>query len=911
MQHSYEREKGFEPWYVRHPHLRRYCHWFLKAIDPEYRTWKNAQLSRKQKIEYRKKIRRQLIHRRWNMVGRGKEYDRLIHATFFHVLKDKKTLETTKLPPAKIFFFRGDTGTGKSLMAKILTREVFELGLNENLFVRPIIVKASDVFSKWYGESSAKLSNILQDAMKSPAILFIDEFDAFSQKKDVGSSSSREDTKVESAILTYFDEIVDSDCSLLVACATKNMERVRSDIRRRGEIVDFDEGITPEMLLGITKNTLVGFNIDLDHRKVFFELERNATEIGVNLTPSDIVSVIQLVTTRWSMKARKDPTEQKLGIKEFRDVKKHLRRHVQAELSEEVASTIMRVRPKTRLEDVGGLFGIKEKIFKIVSLALDRELSIAAGYTPPRGFLLYGPPGTGKTLIVKALCGTFQVPFFTVNAAQLMSKWAGEGEKNIRHLFEIARREGSAIIFFDEFDAIARKRGTSVSEVGDKIVNQILTELDGMTPNEGVIVFASTNRMDIIDPAVLSRFKPYIVEIPYPRDDTERISILEKHLQHFVDLLGPEVSPRKILYLFGNRTMSGRDIDKLVGEANRIRIQELFAGHRYIKQLKFGEGFQAEISMDLFEDDLRRLFSNLNIDQKDNSLDLDVSFLEILLDSYPLRLIHFAEAIDQIKDKKIDELRSYQDFVLPKKPTVGKVCGLAAVMEGQEGIVGVVECHVKKGTGKTVVTGSVRESIIESIENVKAYLTWKYGIDFSTKDIFMELVTPLEGVDYEEHKTSGPSAGVTFAIALISALLGIPVKSDVAMTGKITIRGEVGPVGGLDFRGSGKLVAALERNLRMVIIPQTNYMRLEKDELARIEEKKISVVGVSHLEEIFPIAFGAIDLPVKLEEFSLLSGEETPSPKPLTKVSQPKIISSRQKEEPIISIDADTEASTP
>ena len=186
---SYEREKGFEPWYVKHPRLRKYSDWILNSIDPEYRTWKAAQLSRKQKIEYRKKIRRQMPHRKEHMLGREREYERLMHAAFFHVLKDKKTIEASKgIPPPKIFFLRGDTGTGKSMMAKVLMREVFELGLRENLFVRPIVVKAADVFSKWYGESSLKLSKIFQDAMKAPTILFIDEFDAFSQKKEAGTS---------------------------------------------------------------------------------------------------------------------------------------------------------------------------------------------------------------------------------------------------------------------------------------------------------------------------------------------------------------------------------------------------------------------------------------------------------------------------------------------------------------------------------------------------------------------------------------------------------------------------------------------------------------------------------------------------------------------------------------------------
>jgi len=871
---QYERKKDFEPWYVKHERLRKYCHWILKDIDPEYRIWKAAQLSRKQKLDYRKTIRSQQSQRQRDLVSRDREYDRLMHAAFYHVLKDKNTLTASKnIPPAKIFFFRGDSGTGKSMMAKVIMREVFELGLNENLFVRPITVKASDVFSKWFGESSQKLSNIFKDAMKAPSILFLDEFDAFSQKKDPGSSSSsREDTKVESAILTYFDDIVDSNCPLMIICATKNMERVRSDIRRRGEIVDFDEGITPDMLIGITMNTLERFNIDLNYRDVFYELERNAREIGVNLTPSDIVSVIQNVATQWSMEQRRATTFQKLGIETFKDVKKHLRRHMQAEVSEEVSSTIMRVRPKTRITDVGGLFGIKEKIFKIVSLALDRDLSISAGYTPPRGFLLYGPPGTGKTLIVKALSGSFQVPFFTVNASQLMSKWAGEGEKNIRHLFEIARREGEAIIFFDEFDAIARRRGTSVGEVGDKIVNQILTELDGMTPNEGVIVFASTNRMDIIDPAVLSRFKPFIVEIPYPRDDAERISILEKHLQLFGDLLNPMATPQNILQLFGNRTMSGRDISKLISEANRIRIQEIYAGRLYIKQIKDNKGPSIDKSPNLFEEDLQRLRKNLNIDKKDSSTEFDASFYEVLLDQYPLSLSHFTAAIEQIKDKRIDEIRKYQDFVFPKEPTIGKVCGLAAVLDGQEGIIGVVECHINwNGTGKTIITGSVRGSIRESIENAKTYLLWKYGIDLSTTDIYMQLVTPLEGVDAEDQKSSGPSAGITFTTALISSLLEIPVRHDVAMTGKITIRGEVGPVGGLDFRGSGKLVAALERNLRHVIIPQTNYERLPKEELNRIAQKNIKITGISLIDEIFPLVFGNIDIHSRLKVLAVRS----------------------------------------
>ncbi|MEO2152549.1 MAG: AAA family ATPase, partial [Thermococcus sp.] len=186
--------------------------------------------------------------------------------------------------------------------------------------------------------------------------------------------------------------------------------------------------------------------------------------------------------------------------------------------------------PNVRWDDIGGLEDVKQELREAVEWPLKYpEAFQGLGITPPKGILLYGPPGTGKTLLAKAVANESEANFIAIKGPEVLSKWVGESEKNIREIFRKARQAAPTVIFIDEIDAIAPRRGTDVNRVTDRLINQLLTEMDGIQENSGVVVIGATNRPDIIDPALLrpGRFDRLIL-VPAP-DEKARLEIFKVH----------------------------------------------------------------------------------------------------------------------------------------------------------------------------------------------------------------------------------------------------------------------------------------------------------------------------------------------------------------------------------------------
>ncbi|RKX49258.1 MAG: AAA family ATPase, partial [Thermotogae bacterium] len=220
--------------------------------------------------------------------------------------------------------------------------------------------------------------------------------------------------------------------------------------------------------------------------------------------------------------------------------------------------------PNVRWEDIGGLEEVKQELREAVEWPLKYpEAFMAMGITPPKGILLYGPPGTGKTLLAKAVATESEANFIGIRGPEVLSKWVGESEKNIREIFRKARQAAPTVVFIDEIDAIAPRRGTDVNRVTDRLINQLLTEMDGIEENSGVVVVAATNRPDILDPALLrpGRFDRLIL-VPAP-DERARLEILKVHTRR-VPLAG-DVSLEEL----AKRTegYTGADIEAIVREA--------------------------------------------------------------------------------------------------------------------------------------------------------------------------------------------------------------------------------------------------------------------------------------------------------------------------------------------------------
>jgi transitional endoplasmic reticulum ATPase len=247
-------------------------------------------------------------------------------------------------------------------------------------------------------------------------------------------------------------------------------------------------------------------------------------------------------------------------------------------------------RPNVSWEDIGGLQGIKEELEEAIEWPLKHaDLFEEADVDPPKGILLYGPPGTGKTMIAKAVAATSEANFINIKGPELLSKWVGESEKGVREVFRKARQAAPCVIFFDEIDAVAPKRGGSEgdSHVTERLISQLLTELDGLEDLKGVVVIAATNRPDIIDEALLrpGRFDR-ILEVP-PPDKDARKQIFQIHTKK--KPLDPAVNLDKLVEMTDG--MTGAEIAAIVNAAAMTAIKE------HVNQ----KGTKLRISMKHFE----------------------------------------------------------------------------------------------------------------------------------------------------------------------------------------------------------------------------------------------------------------------------------------------------------------------
>jgi len=876
-----------KPWWLTRPKLRLLLSIPLYLVNKEYRRWRKAKLTPRKLKKKLRELNKLFPKTKEDLIGRDKEFQMIMTAIAYHVIEDPAARELFKgAPPPKFFILKGSTGSGKTLLAEVCIREAMAHGLKLGVNVQPILVSGEEIFHPLYGQSIRNLANIFKKAEEVPSVIFFDEFHCIGMKVEQPIyGADREDVRLQDTLIEYLNKIIDTNRRVVVIAATNKFEAIREDIRRRAFVIDLDQNITRDMLLAVLKAELKKYGwIYLDPEEVMSVLEKSVSVYRqTQLTPFDIIDACNKVRSKKIEPLReklfkrlghsKEDLSYKVTLDDFKLVARELRGYIEQEKSSEVLGCVLKVKPAVSYNDIGGLFGIKEKIFKIISLSLKPELASKLNWTPPKGFLLWGEPGCGKTYLSKAIAKENDATFFYVPAAQLLmnAKWVGEPEKNIKDLFQLARRHAPSIIFFDEFDVIAgRRRGDPVS---DRLTAQILTELDGLQPLENVIVIAATNRLDVIDEAVLNRFEPYIIEVPLPRNDEERLDVIRVHLRQYVHHLHSEVTPEALLSIIKRfRVVSPRVIAEVIREANRLRSQEIVAASEMVKTAT--SGFKTSEVLQIYREDLERLKEVLG------SVDLDV-LSKVSPETYKIRLYHFQKASELLEPEIDKELMDIQESMIVKEP--GIALGLATDPQGRRGLLLIVECMVRKGTGKVSVTGvaktlalspgtSVEDvSVVESAQNavdfIKLYVQDKLGIDISDYDFRFQVVSPLEGVPGTG--VSGPSLGLALSVAALSELACHSSDPSVVMTGKVDIKGRVGPVGGLDWRGAGKIIAAIKTKrvkIKKFIMPKWNYER-SRDEAKVLEDSGIAVVPVERQVEAWVHALN-IDEEALLEKLA-------------------------------------------
>ena len=868
-----EEDEFIDQWWYTKPRLRKTFAPLLYISSWQYRLWRFLQ---KPPEERKKKAERQAKKTRKRMdfpnvtqeeiVGRKDDLDRVLVSSHYHIFRDPEVRKACPVPPAKVFILKGSSGSGKTFFAEACQREVFEEGLKYGTLVHYASLKPENVYTMWYGRSAQQLGAFFQEAFQRPSVVLIDEFQAFGSKFSSSTEVGMEEKRVQTVFLEKIDDLQKKNYRCILLISTSEYETITDTLRRRGLVgtIDLDVGTSRLMLLEIARRQCKKYSIKLEPSEIVSVLEDSLRSVGgTRLTPADVVNAFDIVISEKSrpmqqrlirrLKIRKVKLGKLVALNDFRDVARKLKTYTTREKTEAAIRSINRIAPRERYSDVGGLHGVKDEVVKEISLALDADLAVRAGYMPPKGFIFYGPPGTGKTLLAKAIAGENDVWFYNVNGPSILQGHYGDPEKTVRDIFEDARKNAPAIICFDEIDSVAPKRGTH-DPIVDRVVSQLLTEIDGFTPLTDVVVIGATNMPQVLDPALLERFTRQF-EFTYPKNRDEKLEILKVHLRRYRHALDKGIESDDVLKIFEKKILSPRKIADAIDDANRLRTKEIEAARKLLQAVNFGPE-KVEETKALFKADLERLVEILEISLDDPKTAGKLEKIDPSI--YPLRLYHFEKAIEKTVDEFVEEAqRMLQHTVRMQKPEIGKSYGLIALGEGGSlgGLVGVIEVVANpSGSGKVQVVGSeVGESITASAQDAFIYINSISGWRFKNYDIYVELITPAKGMEKQivgpgitRAPVSGPSAGISIAVAMLSTLLNVEVDPTVIMTGAITARGEVWPVGGLDYRGMGKIEAALsDRYARKLVMPRYNYEKLgDFDTEKMLLERNIRIVPV-------------------------------------------------------------------
>ena len=476
-------------------------------------------------------------------------------------LRHPELFEKLGVEAPKGVLLHGPPGTGKTLLAKAVASET-----SANF----TSIGGPEIMSKFYGESEERLREIFKEAAENaPSIIFIDEIDSIAPKRDEVTAET--ERRVVAQILALMDGL-QTRGKVVVIGATNRPNALDPAIRRPGrfdreiEIGIPDKEGRLEILQIHTRGMPLADDVDLvqlaglTHGYVGADLAA--------LTREAAMRALRKVLPNIDLEAQTIPIEVlnnlQVTMADFMDAYREMQ---PSTLREVILET-----PNVKWEDVGGLEEPKQELME----AVEWPLRYAALYkhmnaVPPKGILLYGPPGTGKTLLAKAVATESQANFISVKGPEFLSKWVGESEKAVRETFRKARQAAPCVIFLDEIDAIAPVRGTSSdSGVTERVISQILTEMDGLETLHNVVVIAATNRPDIIDPALLrpGRFDRLVFIGPpdiEARKEILRIHTKGKPLEKDVDL-------EKLAAKMENYT--GAEIAAVCNEAVMLSIRD-------------------------------------------------------------------------------------------------------------------------------------------------------------------------------------------------------------------------------------------------------------------------------------------------------------------------------------------------
>lgn len=514
-------------------------------------------------------------------------------------LRHPEIFEKLGIEAPKGVLLYGPPGTGKTLLAKAVANE------SQAHFIS---ISGPEIMSKFYGESEARLREIFKEAReKAPSIIFVDEIDSIAPKRE--EVTGEVERRVVSQMLSLMDGL-EARGKVIVIAATNRPNAIDPALRRPGrfdreiEIKVPDKKGRKDILAIHSRNMPLGDDVNMgkiaavSHGYVGADLEYLCKEAAMKC--------LRRLLPVLNLEEEKLPPEtlEKL-IVNHEDFQKAL-----IEVTPSGMREVFIENPDVKWEDVGGLEEVKRELQEAVEWPMKYPgLYDKLGHSMPRGILLHGPSGTGKTLLAKAVATQSEANFVSVRGPELLSKWVGESERGIREIFKRARQSSPCVVFFDEIDSIAPIRGAGgETAVTERVVSQLLTELDGMENMHGVIVLAATNRADMIDPALLrpGRFDK-IIQIPLP-DKESRKSILKINAEK-IPTITEESNPLhvdmdKIAELTDG--LSGADTASIANTAVSLVIHEFLDSHPDVKDIEKST-IEAKVTMKHFEEAVKKV----------------------------------------------------------------------------------------------------------------------------------------------------------------------------------------------------------------------------------------------------------------------------------------------------------------
>ncbi len=505
-------------------------------------------------------------------------------------LRHPELFQRLGIDPPKGVLLHGPPGCGKTLLARAVANES-----EANFFS----INGPEIMSKFYGESEARLREIFQQAQQNaPSIIFIDELDAIAPKRE--EVTGEVERRVVAQLLALMDGL-SSRGNVIVIGATNRPSALDPALRRPGrfdreiEIGVPDKQGRHEILQIHTRGMPLAEDVDL---KKLAEMTHGYTGADLSaLGRETAMKALRRYLPQINLEDERIPPsvleKMEVTMDDFVNGYKEITPTAMREVYIEV--------PTIHWDDIGGLDDVKQELKEAVEWPLKTpEIFTRLGIKPPKGILIYGPPGCGKTLLGRAVATESEANFITIKGPEVFSKWVGESEKAIREVFRKARMAAPAVVFFDEIDSLAPRRGLGFSDSGvsERVISQLLTEMDGLVTLEDIVVIAATNRPDMVDPAVLrpGRFDR-LIYTPEP-DEKSRLQIFKIYTKGMP--LAKDVNLEQLATATKNYT--GADIEALCRET---------AMHALRKNLN-----ATEVVMKDFEEAIKRTGPSVTLDME-------------------------------------------------------------------------------------------------------------------------------------------------------------------------------------------------------------------------------------------------------------------------------------------------------